>query len=255
MHWYDFDGKPQYEILGKNGKLRPTTLRDAREHRFVPSVTTIIDVMAKPALTNWLVTTAVAHTINSPKRSDETIDDWAKRIAAEAREESFKTADAGTAIHASVEAMLIGEDESIDPNHHPHVQAVLTTLRDAYGDSKWISEKSFCHHSGFGGKVDLHCKGTHEFPEGIVIDIKTKDFGPDDDVKGWPNHVWQLAAYRKGLDMPDAQCGNLFVSRSHPGVAKLVTWSQLDLERAWKAFDLMIDLWKIINNYDPTEGL
>ena len=29
-HWYTKGGTPAYMILGKNGKLRPTTLRDAR---------------------------------------------------------------------------------------------------------------------------------------------------------------------------------------------------------------------------------
>jgi hypothetical protein len=32
-HWYTRDGIPQYTIVGKNGKERNTTLRDAREHR------------------------------------------------------------------------------------------------------------------------------------------------------------------------------------------------------------------------------
>ena len=255
MHWYDLDGLPKYEIVGKNGKLRATTLRDAREHHYVPSVTTIMDVIAKPALTNWIVTTSIAHTPKCPQKPDESTEDWAKRVAAEAREETFKAADAGTAIHASVEALLLGDMDKINPDHQPHVQAVLKALQDAYGDSAWISEKSFCHHSGFGGKVDLHCKATPDFPEGIVVDIKTKEFGPDDEVKGWDNHCWQLAAYREGLKMPHAQCANLFVSRTHPGVVKLVSWDQLDLHRGWEAFKLMTKLWQNINKYNPMEGL
>ena len=38
-HWYDHTGESKYTIVGKNGKERPTTLRDARKHCYVPSVT------------------------------------------------------------------------------------------------------------------------------------------------------------------------------------------------------------------------
>ena len=52
-HWYDKDGSPRYEIEGKTG-LRPTTLRDARKHGWVPSVSTIWkDVVAAPGLVSW----------------------------------------------------------------------------------------------------------------------------------------------------------------------------------------------------------
>ena len=52
-HWYTRSGDPMYTIMGKStGKPRNTTLRDARELNLVPSVTTILNVAAKPALTN-----------------------------------------------------------------------------------------------------------------------------------------------------------------------------------------------------------
>ena len=53
-HWYTRDGVPRYTVIGKNGKERNTTLRDARTENLVPSVTTVLNVMAKPALIPWL---------------------------------------------------------------------------------------------------------------------------------------------------------------------------------------------------------
>ena len=53
-HWYQKDGSPAYMIVGKNGKERPTTLRDARKLGFVPSVTTIIGCADKPPIVWWL---------------------------------------------------------------------------------------------------------------------------------------------------------------------------------------------------------
>ena len=52
-HWYDRDGKPAYTVIGKNGKERNTTLRDAREKDLVTSVTTILKVAAAPGLERW----------------------------------------------------------------------------------------------------------------------------------------------------------------------------------------------------------
>jgi hypothetical protein len=52
-HWYTQEGEPMYTIIGANGKERNTTLRDAKKEGLVPSVTTIMGVVAKPALETW----------------------------------------------------------------------------------------------------------------------------------------------------------------------------------------------------------
>ena len=58
-HWYAADGSPAYRITGKNGKERNTTVADARKLNLVPSVSGIIGVAAKPALTVWLQEQAI----------------------------------------------------------------------------------------------------------------------------------------------------------------------------------------------------
>ena len=49
-HYYTRDGSPAYTTNG-----RGTTLRDARKLGLKPSVTTILQVVDKAALTSWLV--------------------------------------------------------------------------------------------------------------------------------------------------------------------------------------------------------
>ena len=50
-HWYtQEEGEPMYTIIGANGKERNTTLRDAKNLGLVPSVTTILGMIAKPSL-------------------------------------------------------------------------------------------------------------------------------------------------------------------------------------------------------------
>ena len=53
-HWYTRNGVPQYTVEAKKGGQRNTTLRDARAMGLVPSVTTILNIIAKPGLTLWL---------------------------------------------------------------------------------------------------------------------------------------------------------------------------------------------------------
>ena len=52
-HWYTQEGEPMYTIIGANGKERNTTLRDAKSLGLVPSVTTIMGIIAKPSLETW----------------------------------------------------------------------------------------------------------------------------------------------------------------------------------------------------------
>jgi len=83
--------------------------------------------------------------------------------------------------------------------------------------------------------------------DGIVVDIKTKDFGPDDKITGFDEHLMQLAAYRMGLDMPNARCANIFVSRSHPGVVSIYEWE--DVDKGWLMFRSLLEFWQTKNEY------
>jgi len=79
-HWYDKDGSPRYEIEGKNG-LRPTTLRDARKHGWVPSVSTIWkDVVAAPGLVRWSQGQLWDAFYNNPLDYPETEDEYKMRV-------------------------------------------------------------------------------------------------------------------------------------------------------------------------------
>ena len=70
-HWYSQDGEPMYTIIGANGKERNTTLRDAKSLGLVPSVTTIIGTIAKPALENWKIDQALKSAINLDREEGE----------------------------------------------------------------------------------------------------------------------------------------------------------------------------------------
>jgi hypothetical protein len=238
-HWYTRDGIPRYTVIGKNGKERNTTLRDARTDNLVPSVTTILNVAAKPALTQWLQKQVLMAALTLPRRPDEPEDDYIDRIMFDSKEQGRAAADAGTDIHTSIQAFYEGQ---VNTKHQEHVQGCVSKLREHFGEQPWIAERSFGHAAGFGGKVDLHAPN-------IVADVKTKEFSDPTKIDAYDDHLMQLAAYRVGLGMPDARCANVFVSRSVPGLVVIKEWSQDDLRRGWEMFFNLLTFWQIKNQH------
>ena len=232
-HWYTTDGIPAYETRGKNGLMRPTTLRDARTSNLVPSVTTILRCAASPGLENWKLEQMLMAALTLPKLAGEPEQEFLKRVRADSKEHARMAAERGTDVHASIEGFYGGKGLGKYPQH---TDAVKTALEARYGARTWIPEKSFASEYGFGGKVDLCC-------EAAIIDVKTKEFGPDDLPKGFDEHMMQLSAYRVGLGFPNARCANLFVSVSNPGLVHLVEWSEEDLVKGWKMFSGLLNYW------------
>ena len=52
-HWYTCHGTPLHTVKGANGEYRPTTLRDAKKWRLLPSVTNIIGIIQKEGISQW----------------------------------------------------------------------------------------------------------------------------------------------------------------------------------------------------------
>lgn len=213
-HWYKPDGTPFYTIIGKNGKERPTTIRDAREHGLVPSVTTILQVVAKPGLVNWQIDQAVMAALTATRKEGEDDLTFVARVKREAKEEAQKAAEMGTTIHGQIERHYRGEP--VDPAYALFVEGVVAEVDKHFPGVEWSAERSFAH-GGYAGKVDLHGNG-------VVIDSKGKD-GDLSDVVCYDEHFAQGAAYWTGLyptSRADPVTANCFFSRTHPGVAKMV---------------------------------
>jgi hypothetical protein len=240
-HWYTKDGIPAYTVIGKNGKERNTTLRDAREHSLVPSVTTIIGVAAKHGLTAWLQKQAILAALTLPRLTDEPEEEWLDRVLQDSKQQGRDAADAGTDIHAAIQASFEGKDVG---RHQEHVKAVHEALLTHFGDVKWVAERSFAHDLGFGGKSDLFCP---EIP--AVVDIKSKDFTDPEKVDAYDEHMMQLAAYRVGLGAHKAVCSNLFVSRTVPGLTVFKHWTEAEIARGWTMFANLLEFWQAKNKY------
>ena len=240
-HYYTRSGEPMYMVQGKTtGKPRPTTVRDAKELGLVPSVTTILNIAAKPGLNVWLQEQAILAALTLPRGENEPESAWLKRVVQDSKAQARDAADRGTEIHAAVQAFYEGKEASAYPIH---VQTCTRAIEGHYGAKNWVAERSFAHELGFGGKVDLHC-------EDVVIDIKTKDFEDAAKVAGYEEHMMQLAAYRVGLGIPEARCANVFVSRTNPDLVVVKEWAEEDLKRGWSMFTALLSFWQYKNQYE-----
>jgi len=241
-HWYTRDGVPQYTVEAKKGGQRNTTLRDARTMNLVPSVTTILSVAAKPALTAWLQQQVLLAALTLPRRTDEPEKEYVDRIINDSKEQGRSAADAGTDIHASIQGYYEGRSTG---KHQESVRACTYAIDSWAGLRTWVSERAFAHEAGFGGKCDLYS----EADGGFVADIKTKEFTDPTKVDGYDEHLMQLSAYRVGLGIPKARCANVFVSRSVPDLIVVREWSLEDLDRGWEMFVHLLQFWQLKNSH------
>ena len=243
-HWYTRDGAPMYTVPSKkDGSPRNTTLRDAREMNLIPSVTTILNIVAKPGLTVWLQEQAILAALTLPRDEDELESVWLKRVVQDSKQQGKDAADKGTEIHEAIQSFYEGKKESKYPFH---VTTCVNLIKAHYGDLNWIAERSFGHELGFGGKCDMHTTDAG----GIVVDIKTKEFTDASKTLWYDEHLLQLAAYRVGLGMPEARCANVFVSRTNPEFAVIKEWEEDDLKRGWEMFTHLLAYWQLKNQHE-----
>jgi hypothetical protein len=234
-HWYLPDGSPAYRIIGKNGKERNSTVKDAREHGLLPSVTTIIGCASKPALDVWKQQQAILAALTLPRLEGESEEDWLSRVVSDSKETAKQAAERGTQIHGVIEAFYEG---IYIPELPPYVRAVESAINEHFGSQLWISEKSFAY-GGFGGKCDLVAKS------GFVVDFKTteKDL---DKLDYFFDHQMQLSAYRQGFEMPKARCAIVYVNALQ-NKAKLVEIPEDDLRIGWECFTHLLAFYRAKN--------
>jgi hypothetical protein len=239
-HWYLPDGSPAYRIVGKNGKERNSTVKDAREHGLLPSVTTIIGCASKPALDVWKQQQAILSALTLPRLEGESEEDWLSRVVSDSKETAKQAAERGTQIHGVIEAFYEG---IYIPELPPYVRAVETAINKHFGSQLWMAEKSFAY-GGFGGKCDLISK-SHQKSNGFVIDFKTteKDL---DKLDYFFDHQMQLSAYRQGFEMPKARCAIVYVNALQ-NKAKLVEIPEDDLRIGWECFTHLLAFYRAKN--------
>ncbi len=239
-HWYTKTGEPMYTIVGANGKERNTTLADAKKLDLVPSVTTILGIVAKPALENWKISQAINSCMALDIEEKESHDDYVNRIKRHSKEVGIQASERGTEIHALIEQGFVSDKKS-----EPY-KAIQDWLDLHYPFEEWIAEDSFCAKQGYGGKIDLYSKS------GIFVDFKTKDDleGKDPKRLVYDEHGMQLSAYVQGCGYEDAERISIFVDRNDTGLIACHVWDKESHPKHTKMFNSLLNYWQLVKNYD-----
>lgn len=253
-HWYTTDGKSCHTVVGKNGKERNTTLRDARTMNLLPSVTTILKTLAAPQLTRWMVENAIVAALTATQGEDEDLQEFAVRVANEAGEVAGRAADFGTRFHSMMEEFAKGNwDVSVDFDLMPYV--VHAKAWFAAHVKEVISTEQVIVGEGFAGTADLFVL-THD-NERVLFDFKTKTGKKDKDGnwrKGtvYDNWAYQLAAY--GAVLGADAVANVVVNSSEAQPFETLFHKDDVREKGWNVFQRVRDLWQLLNNYTPAQA-
>lgn len=243
QHWYcAITGAAKYTTIGKNGKERNTTLRDAKANpgTLVPSVSTINGQLSKDGLNNWLQGEAIKAAIENPRQEGEEEKQYIARIMELAKKKSQEAMTRGTLIHDFIESFY---NQEYLPEMPAYVRKVDDAITAHFGPQLWIPEQSLVNQEGYGGKCDLYCKPKHDFG-GVVIDFKTTEKSPGE-LTPYLEHTLQLAAYREVL-APSARCANVYINGETNEVA-IYEHTEQDLRDGYEMFLSLLKIYKLKN--------
>ena len=244
QHWYHPSGEPCYEVPAKDGTMRAATLRDARKMGLFPGVTSIIKCAAAPALERWKNEQNVLAALTLPRIDGESSDVLMARIRQDAEEQGRKAREWGTRFHVAIQ----GHYEGTPPDEEmwPQVRGVVDAIEANFPGRVWTPEKACAHPLGYGTKADLSC------PD-VVLDFKGSEFDSAKVVKleTWDEHHMQLAATRMALGRPSAECAIVYVSRTVPGLCRVIRVDESDLVKGWGMFTALLNYWQTKNSYFP----
>ena len=252
-HYYKVDGTPCHKVPYADPEkgLRDTTIKDARKLNLLPSVTEILNILAKPGLENWKQQQTMLAALTLPRIDGEADDDLIKRIKQDAKEHAKEAADIGTAIHEAIHAAW-DDCEICGRLWNNIARDVIRYIKELTGlEGGWQPETSHADiNLGYGGTCDLW------HPNNIILDYKTTEFlYKDGELKklDWPERRLQLAGYAMLIfGRSDGVTGiNIFIDYEGNISHKTYVLNDEDDEYFWH----LNRCWQLQKNYVPKELL
>lgn len=262
-HYYTLDGDACHTQATKTGaknKTRPTTVKDARKLKLLPSVTTVMEDITKGAFADWGKRNVLRIAGGIPLIDCENVQEWIGEILKIDNKERDDTFKFGTAIHHEIEVALNhGEwDEALNDYVCPALDAVWAMdLQEMATESVTVNSEI-----GYAGCVDLSGwmqdkESMVEIPTvPVIVDFKTKKTKVGEKIDVSETYPWQLAAYHvskfgKGQREvhPLAKAALVFISSTEPGRVEIKWFDRAELEHAWECFKAAHKLWCLRNNY------
>lgn len=251
-HWYCAEtGESRHTIIGSNGKSRSTTIRDAKKHGWLPSVTTILQrTLSKPELDLWKQKQVLMASLTLPRKEGESDEAFCGRVMEDAFEQVGAAADLGTRIHAAIENHVQGL--GYDPELKPYVEAVQGWIEKNGVIFHEQERRIVCREDGWAGTADgiISAQGR---PLYGVIDFKSRKSKPDYPMKPWATEPIQIACYCRGI-RPEYSClygVNVFVSTTEPGRIEDAWYDAVQMAEEYACFKHINAVFQHMNKYTP----
>jgi hypothetical protein len=237
-HWYTKDGDPRYGA----------TLREARKEHLLPSVTTVLSIVAQPGLEAWKQEQAIMAALTLPRLDNEPLDAFARRVVADSKRQAGEAADVGTRVHDAIEQYLTTELVASVDGYDDVIGEAIEWIDDNIDlDAPFITEASGVG-DGYAGRIDFVGYDKNGAP--IILDFKTQN------VKKYPRvyskYKQQLAAYAcmdnelRGGNIGQ-RLGNLIIGT---GEVRGVWFKELEDSDHWRGgFEAALKLWQVEKGY------
>ncbi len=239
-HWYAPDGSPAHG----------SDLRVARKRGLLPSVTSVLQVKAKPALDKWRIEQAILAALTLPRLEGESDQDFAARVVIDMDSQRSRAASVGSAIHKYAETITSVGPRDIAPIP-PGYEVVCAGLQE------WINQHlgiGAAEHTmvnlahGYAGRIDW--VGELDSGQPAIVDFKTQNVKPSTKPTFYPEHCYQLSAYAGG--QKNVALINVIIG-THPDnpIIEAKRWTQEEAETGWEIFLSLLRVWKLERGYDP----
>jgi hypothetical protein len=228
--------------------MKKVTLREAREFSLLPSVTTILKTLNKPALNAWITEQSINAVLTTPRKEGEALDAFVQRVLHDEAiqdEEARLASDKGTAIHNAIELCLQGKE--FNPAWKPYVEAVLPVIANL-GKIVWTEKIVVNEEAGYAGRTDIGLENDREI---VIGDFKTTRSMPKKEP--WVEAKLQVASYARCIgNVADKRIVTavIYISTVIPGVVELF------LDDKWqdtyeRGFKPLLQYWKFATGYEP----
>jgi len=222
------EGARLTEVPKKSGGTKAPTIREAIELGAVPSVTEVLNLIAKPFLFTWV----------EDKAFQFAWDSAATPIPYEDAKELYKSQskaamDKGSELHDKM--------SRLEPDEF--TQEAVAWVNERYK----ITEHEIQFSSDtYGGTIDLIGKNDDGSVDIIDFKFVMSDRKPRD------QELWQLAAYRAWVQETRSvrKCINLLISQDDGHIISAHEWTEEELNHGYFIFQSILAAWGAINNYD-----
>ena len=201
----------------------------------LPSVTTILGILNKPALIPWAVKLSVeylekvmrAGKTYTPEKFLEMLD------AAKSRHRKIKQAAAitGTQVHDMLEKHILARLAGVKPPKETHICYKAFVIWEEKEKWEWIaSEETVWSKKGYAGTLDAIAKKDGET---WLIDFKTSN-------RIYEEYIMQLAAYKHAYEErtgTKVDKAGIFQTNRETGVSEWKVYTKKELGKALKAFN------------------